>query len=126
MEQIKRIILKQKTFRPAKRRRFFVKKTLTKKTMVEGFSKIPNTIIQDPGLSCQDFRVLSILIFHSFGKYWCNPSHRTIMKEAGISLAGVKRGLRKAQKLGYISWKRTGKSNNYVLIWKARDMEKPS
>lgn len=88
--------------------------------MIEGFTKVPNAIIQDPGLTCQDFRALTILIFHSFGKNWCNPSHETIAREANMSIAGVKRGLKKAKQLGYIDWKRTKLSNRYTLIWIAK------
>ena len=122
MESIKRTIQKRKNPRPAKRGGFFVNKRLTKQTMIKGFTKVPNLIIQDPALTCQDFRVLSVLIFHSFGKKWCNPSHETIAREANISINGVKRGLRKAKKLGYIDWERTGLSNKYILIWIAKEL----
>jgi len=122
MESIKRTIQKRKNPRPAKRGGFFVNKELTKQTMIKGFTKVPNLIIQDPGLTCQDFRALSVLIFHSFGKKWCNPSHATIAREAGISIAAAKRAMKKAKNLGYIDWKRTGLSNRYTLIWIAKEL----
>ena len=120
VEHIKYTIQQRKTPGPVKTEGFSRGKKLTKGTMIEGFSKIPNVIIQDPGLTCQDFRVLSVLIFHSFYKNWCNPSHGTIAREANISTTAVKRGLRKAKKLGYIVWKRTGSSNRYILVWKVK------
>lgn len=126
MEKIGKRIKEQKTPRPTKRGGFFVNKKITKETMIQGFTKVPNVIIQDPALTCQDLRVLEVLMFHAFGKNWCNPSHRTIAREANISIAGAKRGTKKAKKLGYIDWERTGLSNKYILIWKVKDPKSSS
>ena len=126
MQSIKKTIQKRKTPHPTKRGGFSLSKKLDKATMVKGFTKVPNVIIQDPALTCQEFRALSVLMFHAFGKNWCNPSHTTIAREAGISIRSAKRAMKKAKKLGYIDWERTGLSNKYILIWKAKDPDSSS
>jgi len=98
----------------------YSKTKLSKKTIIEGFSKIPNFIILDPALTCQDRSVFSVLCFHAFEKEWCNPSQKTISTEANVSERAVRNSLKKFKRMGYITWKGTLKSNRYVLIHKVQ------
>ena len=93
-------------------------KKIDKRILIQGFTKIPNIIILDPALNCQDFRIITVLTFHSFYKSWCNPSHKTIAKESYTGISTVKRALLKLKDLGYIDWERKRSSNRYTLIWK--------
>jgi len=95
-------------------------KKIAKEVLVKGFTKLPNAIILDPALSCQDIRVLLVLSFHAQAKKECWPSHETISAEAHCYLAGVKRSLKTLKKLNYIEWDRTKFSNHYFLIFKVQ------
>lgn len=109
IESLKARLLSGK--RPAiKHRRLF-----SEKTYIDGFTQIHNAIICDPKLSCEAYRILSVIIFHNMKNSTCWPSYETISEETGLSRMSVYRHLKELFKLHYLSWKRTGKSNIYSL-----------
>lgn len=118
LEKIPKPLANKKTLPPGKERKRFLNKKIPREVLVNGFTKVPNAIILDPALSCQDFRILAVLNFHSKSKIECWPSHKTIRIEANCYLAGVKRSLKKLKELGYVSWTRTKSTNVYTLNFK--------
>jgi len=121
LEPIGKILKNKKTPPPSQRKKRFLVRQISKEILVNGFTKIPNAIILDPGLSCQDLRVLLVLDFHSKNKISCWPSHKTISKEACCTTRTVKRSLKNLKKLHYIDWKRTKLTNVYTLNYKIQN-----
>lgn len=120
LRSIKKTLAEKKAPLLTKERSTFLNRKIPKKVLVNGFTKLPNVIIFDNALSCQDIRVLMILDFHSKNKNECWPSHQTISKESSCHLRGVQRSLKNLKKFHYIDWTRTKFTNKYFLIYKVQ------
>ena len=112
--------LNKKAGGPGKSNQLFIPAKKDTDFLAKGYTNIPNAIIHDPGLSSQDLRVLLTLNHHSMEKYECYPSLDCIALGARCSQRSVVRSLKKLKDLKYIEWKRTQRSNSYVILRKAK------
>jgi AraC-like DNA-binding protein len=115
MEKIGALIEIKKALLIGKKEEGMVQLNLSRETLRRGFTQIPNIIILDPALDCQEKAILMVLYFHAFGKGYCKLSDKLIAQEAGCSIASVKRKRKSLKKKGYIDWERTGRFNTYFL-----------
>lgn len=67
------------------------------------FSQVPLEALGDRFLLPIDKVILGLLASHDNGQYRCWPTNKTLAREAGCSLATVKRALARLQQLGWIS-----------------------
>lgn len=121
LQKISKILEEKKSTLPGQEKKHFFNKPFPKGILINGFAKIPNSIIQDPALTSQEYRVLSGLALHSMNKNTCNPSDKTLAKEISLSEATIKRSRIKLRKLHYIYWRRTRTSNIYLMLYKIQD-----
>lgn len=68
----------------------------------KNYTKIPNSIFQNPLLSCQEKMVLMVLRYHAREKNVCHPSIKTICHEAAICERIVWKILKKLEGDNYI------------------------
>jgi predicted transcriptional regulator len=80
------------------------------------YTKIPNSIFENPLLSCQEKMVLCILRYHARDKNNCWPSIKTICYEAGICKPNLQKILKGLEKQKYIKrHSRHGHASLYEL-----------
>jgi hypothetical protein len=115
MEKIGEIIENKKALLIGKKEEGVIKLNLSRETLRWGFTQIPNIIILDPALDCQEKAILMVLYFHAMQKDHCFPRDKLIAQEAGCSIASVKRKRKSLKKKGYIDWEKTGRFNTYSL-----------
>jgi AraC-like DNA-binding protein len=115
MERIGEIIEIKKAPLIGKKEEGLVRLNLSRETLRRGFTQIPNIIILDPALDCQEKAILMVLYFHAMHKDHCFPSDKLIAQGAGCSIATVKRKRKSLKKKGYLDWERTGRFNTYFL-----------
>jgi DNA-binding MarR family transcriptional regulator len=108
-------IKKQKTHYRKNNNRSFVKKKQEKKKTQRGFTQIPNDIIDDFSLTCQEKAVILAIYRHNYNNGHAYPGIKLISKEAGCSKSTTIRKLKNLRKKGYISWTKTKKQNIYAL-----------
>lgn len=65
------------------------------------------------GSSVKVYLVIKSHVNFATGRSW--PALETISRESGISLAQVKRELKVLEKIGYVTKKRVGRRNDYML-----------
>lgn len=68
----------------------------------KNYVKIPNSIIQNPLLSCQEKMVLIVFRYHAREKSVCYPPIKTICFEAGICKRGIWKILKSLESQKYI------------------------
>ena len=122
-QKIGQIRPQQKTLPPRKEKERFSGKPWPKKILVNGFTQIPNVIIQDPGISSQELRVLMALSLHAMKKPICNPTDKTLAKETSLGekrICGYRKNLRKR---GYLFWRKTRTYNIYFIPYKVPNCE---
>jgi hypothetical protein len=115
MEKIGDLIQKQKAPLLAKDKGAFVRFNVSAKVLREGFTQIPNVIIDDYALDSQEKAILMALYRHAYGQNHCYPSHKLIGQEAGCNKRSVVRKLKSLRSKGYVSWQKTSKFNTYAL-----------
>jgi len=80
------------------------------------FTKLPNAIIDDERLSCQEKMVYAVLLRYGFKKGECWPSLKTIQKKSRVGRDKVKKVLTSLNHKGYLEIKKAkGVVNRYVL-----------
>jgi DNA-binding MarR family transcriptional regulator len=73
-----------------------------------GFTQLANHILLNPNITCQEFRVYSILCYHAGQDFSCFIRQKIIAKEAGVSTRQIQRAVRGLEKKGLLSRLRRG------------------
>lgn len=80
------------------------------------FTILPNSIIDDEKLSCQEKMVYAVLLRYGFKKGECWPSLKTLIKKSGVSRWKIFSVLKSLNHNGYIEIEKTkGVVNRYLL-----------
>lgn len=80
------------------------------------FTKLPNSIIDDEKLSCQEKMVYAVLLRYGFKKGECWPSLKTLIKKSRVSRWKIFSVLKSLNHKGYIEIKKAkGVVNRYLL-----------
>src|SRR5262249_29992952 len=79
------------------------------------FVQVPYDVYTDPDLTSTEKLVIGRLILFAGKDGRCYPSHETLAAELRLKPRQVRNLMASLKQKGWIAWRRTGKSNAYVL-----------
>jgi predicted transcriptional regulator len=89
------------------------------KWIEEGYVVVPNVLILDKEISCQAKTVFLALCVHAFKKEYAFPSYQVLSEEVGLARPQLIRYIKELVEVGLIRVERTGRANNYTLVYDA-------
>jgi hypothetical protein len=88
----------------------------------EGYILVPNILTLDRDISPQAKIIFLALCAHAFKKDYAFPSHEVLQEEVGLAKKQLIKYLRELEQVGLIRVTRTGRANNYEIIYSALDV----
>jgi hypothetical protein len=87
----------------------------------EGYIIVPNVLTLDKSISPQAKILFLALCVHAFKKDYAFPSYEVLQEELGLARPQLIRYLGELQQVGLVKVQRTGRANNYELVYEALD-----
>ncbi len=87
----------------------------------EGYILVPNILTLDKEISPQAKLIFLALCVHAFKKDYAFPSYEVLHEELGMAKPQLIRYMNELKGIGLIRVARTGRANNYEIIYSALD-----
>lgn len=87
----------------------------------EGYIIVPNVLTLDKDISPQAKVIFLALCVHAFKKDYAFPSYEVLQEELGLAKPQLIRYLKELQTRRLINIQRTGRANNYEIIYESLD-----
>lgn len=80
------------------------------------FTKVPNSIIEDPNLTCQEKMLYIVLLSYGRKKGYCYPTQITLAKILKRDVKDIRKDLKTLNHQGYLRVEKKGRHNWYYLL----------
>jgi hypothetical protein len=87
----------------------------------EGYVLVPNVLTLDREISPQAKLIFLALCVHAFKKDYAFPSYEVLQEELGMAKPQLIRYMEELKRLGLVRVARTGRANNYEIVYSALD-----